>query len=98
MQRLTEVRKSPYLCSCFSGSLAKTCVEEENQENPDRSSPVQTSLSVLARHLRTAYGLAAQLRKTKKTECKVKRMSSESSTKRMNSESSTKACLSNAES
>ena len=43
-------------------------------------------------------GLAAQLRKTKKTECKVKRMSSESSTKRMNSESSTKACLSNAES
>ena len=102
------------------GSLAKTCVEEENQENPDlcccalwalvqrcRSSPVQTSLSVLARHLRTTYGLAAQLRKTKKTECKVKRMSSESSTKRMNSESSTKrmnsesstkACLSNAES
>ena len=84
------------------GSLAKTCVEEENQENPDlcccalwalvqrcRSSPVQTSLSVLARHLRTTYGLAAQLRKTKKTECKVKRMSSESSTK---------ACLSNAES
>ena len=35
MQRLTEVRKSPYLCGRFSGSLAKTCVEEENQENPD---------------------------------------------------------------
>ena len=63
------------------GILAKTCVEEENLKNPDlcccalwalvlrcRSSPVQTSLSVLARHLRTAYGLAAQLRKTVKTE------------------------------
>ena len=69
----------------IQGSLAKTCVEEENQENPDlcccalwalvlncRSRLLQASLSILSRRLRTAYGLAAQLRKTVKTECKVK--------------------------
>ena len=37
-----------------------------------RSSPAQASLSVLAQYLRTAYGLAVQLRKTVKTESRNK--------------------------
>ena len=60
-------------------------VFHQNQKNPDlycfalraivlsyRSSPAQASLSVLAQYLRTAYGLAVQLRKTVKTESRNK--------------------------